>query len=148
MIIEILTIGDEILSGDILDTNKQYLSESCWSSGLHVHFHTGVRDDEKDMIEAFTRAAERADVVLVTGGLGPTVDDFTIEVAAKAFKTKLVWDDDTLDYLTSWYQKKKIALKDNNKKQALIPSRTNHRLAWSWKLNNHPKRDTDKSLRK
>ncbi len=121
MIIEILTIGDELLSGDILDTNKQYLSSSCWDKGFKVEFHTGVRDDDAAIQEALLKAAERADVVLCTGGLGPTVDDFTIEVAAKTFDTELVWDEASLKYLTEWYQTRNIPIEENNRKLALIP---------------------------
>lgn len=121
MIVEILTIGDEILSGDILDTNKQYLSERAWSHGLSVEYHTGVRDEESRIADALTRAAERADVVLCTGGLGPTMDDFTIEVAAKTFGVPLVEDENALAYLVDLLQKRGRELSGNNRKQALIP---------------------------
>lgn len=121
MIVEILTIGDEILSGDILDTNKQYLSEKCWLNGLAVENHTGVRDEESRIAEALARASERADVVLCTGGLGPTMDDFTIEVAAKTFGVPLVEDKPVLDYLVDLLKRRGRELSPNNRKQALIP---------------------------
>lgn len=121
MIVEIITIGDEILSGDILDTNKQYLSERCWLNGLAVENHTGVRDEESRIAEALIRASERADVVLCTGGLGPTVDDFTIEVAAKTFGVPLIEDKDVLNYLVDLLKKRGRELSPNNRKQALIP---------------------------
>lgn len=121
MIIEIISIGDEILAGNIVDTNKQYLSDVCWQHGFRVEYHTGVRDDEKAIREALLRAAERADAVLCTGGLGPTADDFTIEVAAGTFGVPLVEDPETLKHLKDLYNKKKRELTDNDRKQALIP---------------------------
>src|SRR5688572_9910467 len=105
MIIEILTIGDEILSGTIVDTNKAYLSDECWQRGFRVEYHTGVRDADEPIRHAILRARERADAVLVTGGLGPTADDFTIEIAARAFGVGCVTDADWLAHLEKIYTK-------------------------------------------
>ena len=121
MIIEILTIGDEILSGNILDTNKQYLSDQSWSKGLKVAYHSGVCDDEKDIHDALLLAADRADVVLCTGGLGPTMDDFTVEVAAKTFGAKLIEHEPTIERLKAYYEKRGRAFKENSRKQGMIP---------------------------
>lgn len=121
MIVEIISIGDEILAGNILDTNKQYLSDACWQLGFKVEYHTSVRDDEKAIRDALLHAAERADAVICTGGLGPTSDDFTIDVAAKTFGAELVTDQASLDYLQKLFERKGRELKENNKKQALIP---------------------------
>lgn len=121
MRIEILTIGDELLSGDVLDSNKQWLSERCWENGLIVEFHTGVRDDEAAIRDALERAVLRADAILCTGGLGPTADDFTIEVAAKTFGEPMVEDGAVVAYLTERYAKRGLELSANNRKQALIP---------------------------
>src|SRR3990167_8834611 len=101
MKVEIITIGDEILSGDIVNTNVVFLSEALWLQGLIVDYQSAVRDDPNTIRQALLLAARRADVVIVTGGLGPTGDDFTIEIAAKTFHKKLV---------------------QNKSKQALIPS--------------------------
>lgn len=121
MIVEVITIGDEILSGDILDTNKQYLSEQCWLHGFEVQYHTGIRDDEQEIYHALEWAADRADVVLVTGGLGPTADDFTIEVAAKVFDVDLVQNEEVIRFLKERYEKRGRRLSENNKKQADVP---------------------------
>ena len=121
MKVEIITIGDEIISGDILNTNVQYLAQQCWDLGLQVEYHTTVRDLEGEMREAFDRAAKRAQIVICTGGLGPTADDFTIEAAAQFFKKPLVCDDGTLQHLIRMYEDKGRELKDNNKKQAFVP---------------------------
>lgn len=121
MIVEILTIGDEILSGNILDTNKQFLSDELWSNGFLIKHHTSVCDDEEAITDALHRAADRANIVLCTGGLGPTMDDFTIEVAAKAFGLEVEYHDKTLKQLEAWYQKRGRILKENSRKQALVP---------------------------
>lgn len=121
MKIEIISIGDEILAGNILDTNKQYLSDACWQNGFKVEYHTGIRDDESAIRDALLRAADRADAVICTGGLGPTSDDFTIEIVAKTFGVELETDHATLDTLEKLYEKKGRELTDNNRKQAMIP---------------------------
>jgi len=122
MQIEILTIGDEILSGNIVDTNTAYLSDKLWLNGFEVTYHTAVRDDADKIKEALLIASNRADLVIVTGGLGPTGDDFTIEVAAKTFRKKLVVDQNYLHHLENLFKQWGRPLKDNNKKQATIPA--------------------------
>jgi len=119
--IEIITIGDEILSGDIIDTNKSWLSEQCWKLGFSVSYHTGIRDDEGDIQLALTQAATRSDIILCTGGLGPTADDFTIEIAAKTFGQPRILDESTIQYLEKWYAKRGRVMSENNRKQALVP---------------------------
>src|SRR3989338_8386949 len=121
MKIEILTIGDEILSGNILDTNTAHLSDKLWLNGFEVTYHSAVRDDAEKIKEALLLATSRASIVIVTGGLGPTADDFTIEVAAKTFKKKLVEDPKILRQLDQLFKQWGRPLKTNNKKQALVP---------------------------
>ena len=121
MRVEILTIGDEILSGDITDTNSAFLSAGLSNLGLQITHHTSVRDDEADMQAAMQTAAERADLVFVSGGLGPTSDDFTLEVAAKVFGVVREFHEPTVQKLTERYQKRGLALSLANKNQALIP---------------------------
>ena len=121
MKIEIITIGDELLSGDIIDTNASYLSESLWSEGLEVAYHTSVRDDAVTMKEALLVASRRAQLVVVSGGLGPTADDFTLEVAAKTFKRPLITDENYVSYLKNLFRKWGRELSENNRKQALVP---------------------------
>ena len=75
---EILTVGDELLRGEILDSNKSLLSEKLLSLDIETRWHTSVGDDPADMTDAFLRAAGRSDVGLVSGGLGPTRDDLTM----------------------------------------------------------------------
>lgn len=121
MKIELISIGDEILSGDILNTNVQYLSRAFWELGFEVARHTGVRDDETDIRAALMVARERADIVVCTGGLGPTSDDLTIPVAAAAFGRELVVDVGTLEHLREYFEKHGRELTPENSRQALIP---------------------------
>lgn len=121
MKIEIITIGDEILSGDIVNTNASTLSEALWSEGFEVTYHTSVRDDGVTMKEAFLVASRRAQLVVVSGGLGPTADDFTLEVVAKTFKKPLTPDENYLSYLKNLFRKWGRELSENNRKQALVP---------------------------
>ena len=87
---EVLTIGDELLRGEIIDSNKALLSQRLLDLDIETRFHTSVRDDPPDMRDAFRRAASRCDCVLVSGGLGPTRDDLTAQVLAKSFSSALL----------------------------------------------------------
>ena len=107
---EILTIGDELLRGEIVDSNKSFLSDRLLSLDIETRFHTSVCDDPDDMIDAFHRAAKRSDVVLVSGGLGPTRDDLTCEVLAQAFGRKLVLDEDALETLRGFFRSVGLSL--------------------------------------
>jgi len=118
---EILTIGDELLRGEIIDSNKAVLSERLLRLDIETRFHTSVRDDPADMEDAFRRAAGRADVVLVSGGLGPTRDDLTTEVLAATFGRKLVLDPKSLEGLRAFYASVGREMAPNNEKQAWFP---------------------------
>ena len=82
---EILTIGDEILYGQIVDTNSQWMGAHLSDAGIKVIHKTTVGDIEQDILKAFTEAEKRADIILITGGLGPTSDDLTKPCLAKYF---------------------------------------------------------------
>ncbi|MFH1829484.1 MAG: nicotinamide-nucleotide amidohydrolase family protein [Pseudomonadota bacterium] len=90
MKIEIITTGDEVMQGVIVDTNTAWIAERCWAFGFEIVRHTSIGDDANAIADALKQAAKRADVVMVTGGLGPTADDITLETAAKAFGKKLI----------------------------------------------------------
>src|SRR6185436_16440191 len=85
---EIVTIGDELNRGEIVDTNSSWLAERLTELGLHVRWRTSVTDDPLDMAEAIRRAAHRADVVVCSGGLGPTDDDRTVDVVCALLGTE------------------------------------------------------------
>ena len=104
VVAEILTIGDELLRGEIVDSNKSFMSDRLLSLDVQTHWHTSVRDDPAQMTDAFQRAAVRADVVLVSGGLGPTRDDLTSQVLAESFGRKLVRDEAALEGIRNFFR--------------------------------------------
>src|SRR3989338_7461696 len=86
---EILTIGAELLQGKVLNTNSKYLSEKLTNLGIQVAFHTACGDEAREIIRSLELAFRRADLVIATGGLGPTPDDVTRDAVAKFFNTEL-----------------------------------------------------------
>lgn len=118
---EILTIGDELLRGEIVDSNKSFLSDRLLVLDVETRFHASVRDDRDDMRDAFLRAAERSDVVLVSGGLGPTRDDLTSEVLAATFGRALVLHEPSLEAIRSFFARAGREMAKINEKQALFP---------------------------
>jgi len=119
---EILTIGDELLRGEIVDSNKSFLSDRLLSLDIETHFHASVRDDPPAMIDAFLRAAERSDVVLVSGGLGPTRDDLTSEVLAKCFGLAHELDEAALETIRAFFRGVGREMTENNASQARFPA--------------------------
>ncbi len=118
---EIITIGDEILIGQITDTNSQWISKKLNEIGIHVSHKTSVGDSESDIKEALRLAKDRADVIIVTGGLGPTKDDITKKTVCGFFDTSLVLDEGTLEHIKDMFEKKGRTITDLNRNQALIP---------------------------
>jgi nicotinamide-nucleotide amidase len=118
---EILTIGDELLRGEIVDSNKSFLSDRLLQLDVETRFHSSVRDDPPDMIDAFQRAASRADVVLVSGGLGPTRDDLTTETLARAFGRELRLDPAALEGIRAFFARAGREMTGNNARQARFP---------------------------
>lgn len=121
MKIEVLTIGDEILSGNIVDTNFAWLGEYLWSRGYDLHAHSSVGDDLEPITKALHLAASRSQAVIVTGGLGPTIDDITIETAAKAFGVPQVLFPEALEKIKARFAKLNRVMAPNNEKQAWLP---------------------------
>jgi len=119
---EILSIGTEITSGQNLDTNSQWLSRRLAAVGIPVGFHSTVADDLADNLAVFRNAVQRADVVLVTGGLGPTLDDLTREVLATIAGVELVEHVPSLEFIRELFAKRNRPMPDRNKVQALFPA--------------------------
>lgn len=119
---EILSIGTEITSGQNLDTNGQWLSRRLAAVGIPVGFHTTVADDLADNLAVFRTAIGRADVVLVTGGLGPTLDDLTREVLATIAGVELVEHAPSLEFVRALFAARNRPMPDRNKVQALFPA--------------------------
>jgi nicotinamide-nucleotide amidase len=118
---EVLTIGDELLRGEIVDSNKAFLSDRLLSLDVETHYHASVRDVPADMIDAFRRAAERSDIVLVSGGLGPTRDDLTSESLAQAFGREMRLDLAALARIRAFFASVGREMTENNASQAYFP---------------------------
>ena len=118
---EVLTIGDELLRGEIVDSNKAFLSDRLLSLDIETHYHASVRDVPADMIDAFRRAAERSDIVLVSGGLGPTRDDLTAESLAQAFGREMRLDESALAGIRAFFAAVGREMTENNTSQAYFP---------------------------
>ncbi|MFT6872659.1 MAG: nicotinamide-nucleotide amidase [Roseivirga sp.] len=118
---EILTIGDEILYGQITDTNSQWMSSELDEIGIRVIRKTTVGDTEKGILEAFSEAEKRADIVLITGGLGPTNDDLTMPMLAKYFDSKIVMNQDVLNHVQYFFERRGRVFTELNRNQALVP---------------------------
>src|SRR6266487_3902821 len=122
MLIEIICTGDEVLTGKIVNTNFSYMAQKLEDFGLSVSWGTIVGDDRAELLAAFLHAGERADAVIVNGGLGPTVDDLSQEIAARAAGVDLVLSEEWLTTMEAFYQRRSRVMSANNKKQAMLPS--------------------------
>jgi nicotinamide-nucleotide amidase len=118
---EIISIGDEITSGQILDTNSQWLSLRLEELGIHVLYHSTVGDDLEAMVGVFRMAFGRSDVIVTTGGLGPTADDLTREALAKATGRKLDFDPHALEHIRALFARRKREMPKQNEVQAFFP---------------------------
>lgn len=119
---EIIATGSELLTGGVTDTNSLFLAEELLDIGIETAFKTVVGDNDKDMAEALRGAVARVDVVLVTGGIGPTEDDMTRKAVARVLKKRLVLSDDALKAVKSVFSARGREYPGANDRQALIPS--------------------------
>src|ERR1700729_1080283 len=122
MRIEIICTGDEVLTGKIVNTNFSYMSQKLEDVGLSVHWGTTVGDDRESLLQAFQLASQRADAVIVNGGLGPTVDDLSQEVAAQAAGVGLGLNEEWLAKMEDFFSKRSRIMPPNNRKQAMLPA--------------------------
>ncbi|HEY7577938.1 MAG TPA: CinA family nicotinamide mononucleotide deamidase-related protein [Acetobacteraceae bacterium] len=122
MRIEVICTGDEVLTGKIVNTNFSYMSQKLEDVGLPLHWGTTVGDDRETLLAAFQLAARRADAVIVNGGLGPTVDDLSQEVAAQAAGVELVLNEEWLATMEAFFTRRSRIMPPNNRKQAMLPS--------------------------
>jgi len=121
MWLEIICTGDEVLTGKTINTNFSYMSQKLSDVGLSVRWETTVGDDRESLLQAFQLASQRADAVIVNGGLGPTIDDLSQEVAAQAAGVELVLNDEWLVRMEDFFQRRSRTMPPNNKKQAMLP---------------------------
>lgn len=119
---ELLTIGDEILYGQIVDTNAQWMSVELDKVGIKIIRKTSVGDQEQEILTAFAEAEKRADIILITGGLGPTSDDLTKPLLAKYFNCELVMNEEALAEVTAFFKSRGREMTEMNRQQAALPS--------------------------
>ncbi len=124
MLAEIITIGDEILIGQIVDTNSAFIAKEFNKIGVSVHQITSIQDNKKQILQALANANASVDIVIITGGLGPTKDDITKHTLCEFFKDNLVEDIKTLKHLKTLFASfGKVEITEINRKQALVPSK-------------------------
>ncbi|MBW1942182.1 MAG: competence/damage-inducible protein A [Deltaproteobacteria bacterium] len=121
MLVETLSTGDEIRSGAVIDTNAAHIAQQLEEMGIAVVRHSCVGDDKKILTKVIKEMSQRADTVIVTGGLGPTVDDITAQAAADATEVELVLDEKALQMIEEFFKVRNRPLSPSNKKQALLP---------------------------
>lgn len=117
----IITIGDELLIGQTIDTNSAWMGSELSKSGFDIFRITSIHDRKNDIIYALDEASKDADVVLITGGLGPTSDDITKQTLAEYFNTRLVMDPEVLGMIEKMMSRRNFGMNDNNRRQAEVP---------------------------
>ncbi|MFH1051452.1 MAG: competence/damage-inducible protein A [bacterium] len=121
--IALISIGDEICIGQIINTNAAWISSKCTELGANVSYHSTIRDNKEDLINELNRSLQKSDMVIITGGLGPTHDDITKNVLTGYFEDELIFHEPTLEYLEKIFKLRGYNLTERNKEQALIPSK-------------------------
>jgi len=119
--VSLLLTGNELMSGDIVDSNSAMLAEKLGLFGCGIFYKATVGDDLSLLQNEISRIAEFSDVLIVNGGLGPTVDDLTAEALAKVMGVELIENAEALAQLTAWCEQKNMALNSSNRKQAILP---------------------------
>ncbi|MCM3787505.1 competence/damage-inducible protein A [Domibacillus indicus] len=117
---EIIAVGSELLLGQITNTNARFLSQHLAEIGVNVYYHTVVGDNEQRLVDAVQLAQKRADLIVFSGGLGPTKDDLTKETIARLIGKTLEYNEEALESIEAYFQKTGRIMTENNKKQALV----------------------------
>lgn len=121
MIVEIVTTGTELLLGQIINTNTPFLSEKLNELGFDVLYHSTVGDNKIRMTQVLSNALQRSDIIITSGGLGPTQGDITKEVAAQLLNRPLFLHEESVTHITGLFAKRKLPMVDSNLRQAMIP---------------------------
>lgn len=121
MTVEIIAVGTEILLGNIVNTNAAYLAEKCAGLGLSCYHQDVVGDNEERLSETIRLALTRADIILLSGGLGPTQDDLTKEAAAKVMGKELYLHEPSKEAIRQFFAERNMEITENNWKQAMVP---------------------------
>jgi nicotinamide-nucleotide amidase len=122
---EILSIGTELLLGQIVDTNAQYLAEELAKLGINSYFRTTVGDNKDRIKEALRHAFGRANLIITTGGLGPTADDLTTESIGEFFNVPMIFDEAVYEHIKKLFDMMKFPMPESNRKQAVRPEGSN-----------------------
>lgn len=121
LVVELISVGTEILLGNIVNTNAAYLAEKCAGLGLSCYYQDVVGDNEERLCETIRTALSRADILILSGGLGPTQDDLTKEAAAKVLGKALYLHEESKTAIQAFFEQRGIEITDNNWKQAMVP---------------------------
>ncbi len=121
---EIITIGDEILIGQIIDTNSAFISKELNKIGISVYQITSIQDDKKHILKALAEAEENADIIILTGGLGPTKDDITKHTLANYFNDELVMNENILKHIKNIFARMNFPFTDSDVQQAMLPKKS------------------------
>jgi len=121
MTVELICVGTELLMGNIVNTNAAFMAAKCASCGLNCYYQTVVGDNASRLKELTEIALKRSDIVIFSGGLGPTEDDLTKETVSEAFGKKLIEDEKAWKHIKKYFEKRGLELTENNRKQALVP---------------------------
>ncbi|MCM8783283.1 MAG: competence/damage-inducible protein A [Candidatus Omnitrophica bacterium] len=118
---EIISIGTELLLGQLINTNAAYLAEKLAQLGIDVYYQSTVGDNPKRLSFLLKQAFRRSEIIITTGGLGPTVDDITVATIAKTFKCKLIFNEEILSRIEAHFKKRGLKTPPSNKRQAYVP---------------------------
>jgi nicotinamide-nucleotide amidase len=122
MLAEIITIGDELLIGQVIDTNSAWMAEQLNIIGIKVHQITSISDNADHIIQTLSEAGRRAQLILITGGLGPTKDDITKQTLCKYFETSLVFSEKAYMNVEKLFSARGVAVTEINRLQAMVPA--------------------------
>lgn len=122
MLAEIITIGDELLIGQVIDTNSAWMAERLNLIGIKVHQITSISDDKNHILTTLHEASERAQLILITGGLGPTKDDITKQTLCQYFETSMVFSEEAYINVEKLFSTRGIAVTELNRLQAMVPA--------------------------
>jgi len=123
---EIITIGDELLIGQVIDSNSAWIASRLTDNGIKVVRITSIGDTREEIFDALQDAEKRARIIIMTGGLGPTADDITKPALCEYFNTKLVFSEKTLAQITKLFEKRNFPMTESNRMQAMLPESAIH----------------------
>ena len=122
MLAEIITIGDELLIGQVIDTNSAWIAEQLNMIGIKVHQITSISDNQEHILQTLKEASTRVQLILITGGLGPTKDDITKQTLCKYFDTSLVFSEEAYKNVENLFYHRGVKVTEVNRQQAMVPA--------------------------